>query len=87
MSAMDVLIWIIIGAVAGWLASIVMKTNRRQGLVADILVGILGGILGGYVLDLLDVGGGVSGLNLVSFLTAFIGALILLALLRVLRLN
>jgi len=80
-----VLIWIIIGALAGWLASVVMRTNRSQGLMGDILIGILGGLIGGVVLSLIGVGGGVSGLNLASLFTAFIGALLLLAIPRVLR--
>ena len=47
--------WIIVGAIAGWLASIVMKTNASQGLLMDIIVGIVGGLIGGFVLDVLDV--------------------------------
>lgn len=85
MDPINLIVWIIIGAVAGWLASIVMKTNRQQGLITDIIVGIIGGFIGGFVLDLLDVGGGVTGLNLGSLLTAFIGAVILLALVRVVQ--
>ncbi|MDL1899874.1 GlsB/YeaQ/YmgE family stress response membrane protein [Anaerolineae bacterium CFX9] len=82
---MNLLVWIIVGAIAGWLASIVMKTNASQGLIADIIVGILGGFIGGFLLNLLNIGGGVTGLNLASILTAFIGAVVLLAILRVLR--
>lgn len=85
MDPINLIVWIIVGAIAGWLASIVMKTNAQQGLVADIIVGILGGFIGGWVLNLLNVGGGVSGLNLASILTAFIGAVILLAILRAVR--
>lgn len=85
MGIVDILVWIIVGAIAGWLASLVMKTNRRQGLLEDIIVGIIGGFIGGFVLNLLNVGGGVSGFNVVSILTAFIGSIILLGLLRMLR--
>lgn len=81
----NLLVWIIVGAIAGWLASIVMKTNAQQGLVMDIIVGILGGLIGGWLLAALGVGGAVTGINLGSILTAFIGAIILLALLRVVR--
>ncbi len=83
MDITNIIVWIIIGAVAGWLASIVMKTNRSQGLLMDIIVGIIGGFIGGFVLSALGVGGAVTGINLGSLLTAFIGAVILLALLRV----
>ena len=51
------LLWIIVGAVIGWVASIIMKTNSRQGLIADILVGIVGAFVGGYFLSpLFNVG-------------------------------
>jgi uncharacterized membrane protein YeaQ/YmgE (transglycosylase-associated protein family) len=82
MDVTSLIVWIIIGAVAGWLASIVMRTNRSQGLLTDIIVGIIGGFIGGWALTALGVGGAVTGLNLASLLTAFIGAVILLAVLR-----
>lgn len=85
MDPVGIIIWIIVGAIAGWLASIVMKTNAQQGLVMDIIVGIIGGFIGGWVLGLLGVGGEVTGFNIASILTAFIGAVILLGLLRLLR--
>ncbi len=77
--------WIVVGAIAGWLASIVMGTNRSQGLLTDIIVGIVGGLIGGFVLDALDIGGPVTGFNIGSVITAFIGAVILLAILRAVR--
>lgn len=79
--------WIIVGAIAGWLASMVMKTNREQGLLMDIIVGVIGGFVGGFVLDLLGVNSGVTGINIVSILVAFIGAVIFLAVLRLVRKN
>ena len=82
MDPINIIVWIIVGAIAGWLASIVMKTNRQQGLLMDIIVGIVGGFIGGILLNALGVGGAVTGLNLGSILTAFIGAIVLLALLR-----
>lgn len=85
MDPINIIVWIIVGAIAGWLASIVMKTNASQGLLTDIIVGIVGGFIGGFVLNALGVGGAVTGLNLGSILVAFIGAIILLALLRLVR--
>jgi uncharacterized membrane protein YeaQ/YmgE (transglycosylase-associated protein family) len=82
---MGLIVWIIIGAIAGWLASIVMKSNASGSLVTNIIVGIIGGFVGGWVLDLIGVGGGVSGLNIASILTAFIGAVVLLAVLRLVQ--
>lgn len=85
MDSVNIVVWLIVGAIAGWLASIVMKTNRSQGLITDIIVGIVGAFIGGFVLNALGVGGAVTGLNIASILTAFIGAVILLALLRFIR--
>ena len=81
MGQMGWLAWIIIGALAGWLASIAMKTNREQGLLLDIVVGIVGALIGGFVFNALGIGG-VTGFNLWSLFVAFIGAVILLAVLR-----
>ena len=85
MDPVNILVWIIVGAIAGWLASLVMRTNRSQGLLEDIIVGIVGGILGGFLLNALGVGGEVTGLNVTSILVAFVGAVILLFLLRAVR--
>lgn len=82
---MGIISWIIVGAIAGWLASIVMKTNAEQGLIMDIIVGIVGGLIGGFVLSAIGAGGDLTGINLSTILTAFIGAVILLAILRALR--
>jgi uncharacterized membrane protein YeaQ/YmgE (transglycosylase-associated protein family) len=85
MDPINILIWIIVGAIAGWLASIVMRTNRQQGLLQDIIVGIIGGFIGGILLNALGIGGGVTGINIGSIITAFIGAIVLIGLLRLLR--
>ena len=81
------LAWLVIGGVAGWLASIVMKTNAAQGTFIDIVVGIVGAFIGGFVLDALNLTPGttVTGFNVASLVTAFIGAVILLGLLRLVR--
>ena len=84
MDLMNIVVWIILGAIAGWLASVVMRSP--MGLVTDIIVGIVGAFIGGFVLNLIPgVNAGVSGLNIGSILTAFVGAVILLALIRVIR--
>jgi uncharacterized membrane protein YeaQ/YmgE (transglycosylase-associated protein family) len=81
----NILVWVIVGAIAGWLASLVMGTNRSQGLLEDIIIGIVGGVIGGFALNALGVGGAVTGLNLGSIVVAFIGAVILLLILRAVR--
>lgn len=74
---MSIIGWIIIGGLAGWVASMIMKTNAQQGIILNIVVGVIGGILGGWILGLF--GGNPMGDGwIVSFLTALLGACILL---------
>ena len=82
MNTDSLIVWVIVGAVAGWLASIVMRTNGRQGLLQDIIVGVIGGVVGGFVFNALGVGGAVTGFNVTSIFVAFIGAIVLLVVLR-----
>ncbi|APT85696.1 GlsB/YeaQ/YmgE family stress response membrane protein [Corynebacterium aquilae] len=76
--------WIIIGGLAGWIASKIKGTDAQQGLLANIIVGIIGGFLGGWILSLIgfDVAGG--GL-IFSLVTCVIGAVILLTILQAIR--
>lgn len=84
MDIISILLWILLGAVAGWLASIVMKTNASQGTLMDIVIGIVGAFVGGFVFNLFGAAG-ATGFNLYSLLVAFIGAVILLAILKTVR--
>jgi uncharacterized membrane protein YeaQ/YmgE (transglycosylase-associated protein family) len=86
MEPMSLIAWLIVGAVAGWLASIVMKTNHRQGLVMDIVVGIVGAFIGGFLFNQFGTAG-VTGFNVWTVFVAFIGAVVLLAVLRMLSGN
>jgi uncharacterized membrane protein YeaQ/YmgE (transglycosylase-associated protein family) len=79
---MGILIWIIFGALVGWVASMIMKGGG--GLVWDIIVGIVGAVIGGFIMSLLGEGG-VSGFNIYSFLVALLGACILVAIVRAIR--
>ena len=76
-----IIVWIIIGGIAGWLASLVVR-GGGLGLLGDIVVGIVGALIGGFILGALGLGGGFTGFNLISLVTAFIGAVILLFLVR-----
>ena len=77
-----IIAWIVVGAIAGWLASLVVR-GTGLGLAGDIIVGIIGGLIGGFLLSLLLPGSyGVSGINLGSIVVAFIGAVVLLLLVR-----
>lgn len=71
--------WILFGALAGWVASIIMGTNRRQGCLGDIVVGVLGAFVGGLVMHLITRQGTNFGWDLRSFLVAVGGAVLLLA--------
>jgi uncharacterized membrane protein YeaQ/YmgE (transglycosylase-associated protein family) len=82
MSLETFVVWVVVGAIAGWLASIVMRTNGRQGLLQDIVVGVIGGVIGGFLFNALGVGGAVTGFNLMSVIVAFVGAIVLLVLIR-----
>lgn len=81
---MGIISWIILGGLAGWIASIVTGKNREMGLILNIVVGIIGAVIGGFVFSLLG-GTGVTGFNLWSFFVAFIGAIILLAIIGMIK--
>jgi uncharacterized membrane protein YeaQ/YmgE (transglycosylase-associated protein family) len=71
----DLIVWIIVGAIGGWLASFFVKVPMG-GLLGNIIAGIIGGLVAGWLGGLLGINAGVSGINLVSIVTAFIGAII-----------
>ena len=79
---MGLLSWLIVGLIAGWLAGQVMR-GGGYGLVGDIVVGVVGALIGGFLgSSLFGIANAVNGINLTSILVAFIGALILIAVLR-----
>ncbi len=75
---MNIIMWIIFGALAGWIASMVMNTNEEQGAFANIIVGIIGAMIGGFIARQLG-GNGVTGFNLMSLVVAILGAMVLIA--------
>jgi uncharacterized membrane protein YeaQ/YmgE (transglycosylase-associated protein family) len=78
---MNILLMIILGAVAGWIASLVMKTDARQGTLMDIVLGVLGAVVGGVLMNLLGFSG-VTGFDVYSLIVAVIGATALIAVSR-----
>ena len=75
---MGILSWIVLGGIAGWLASIVTRRNDRMGCISNIVAGVIGAAVGGWVFSLFG-GPSVTGFNLQSLLVAFVGAVIVLA--------
>ncbi len=78
---MNILIWIVFGGIAGWIASIFMGTEASQGMLSTIITGIIGAVIGGYVMQYFGKAG-VDGFNLYSLVVAVIGSIILIALAR-----
>jgi uncharacterized membrane protein YeaQ/YmgE (transglycosylase-associated protein family) len=76
----DIIAWIVIGGLAGWLASVMVR-GGGMGIIMDIVVGIVGAFIGGLIVQLFG-GTGFTGFNLWSFIVALIGAVILLAVVR-----
>lgn len=74
---MGIIAWVILGALAGWIASMIMKTDAEQGAIANIVVGVVGALLGGFIVDMFG-GESVTGLNLYSLLVSVAGAVVLL---------
>ncbi len=81
---MGILIWIIFGGLVGWVASLIMKTDSQQGIILNVVVGVVGAVVGGWIMSLLGESG-VSGFNLYSFLVAVGGAVVFIAILRAIR--
>lgn len=79
----NILIWIIIGLIAGWLASMIMGRGG-YGVVGDIVVGLVGALIGGFLAGLLFGGDWTTGFNLTTFIVAILGAIILIAVVRAL---
>ena len=80
---MNLIVWLVVGGVIGWLASIVMRTDAQQGIFLNIIVGIIGAFIGGLIFS----GGSINnaGLNLYSFLVSLLGAVVLLAIVNLFR--
>jgi uncharacterized membrane protein YeaQ/YmgE (transglycosylase-associated protein family) len=73
----NIILWIIFGAIAGWIASIIMGRNAQMGALANIVVGIVGAVIGGLIMNAVGAQG-VTGFNIGSFVVAILGAVVLL---------
>jgi uncharacterized membrane protein YeaQ/YmgE (transglycosylase-associated protein family) len=83
---MGIVIWLIVGGIVGWLASLIMRTDGQQGLLLNIIVGIVGALLAGWLISpLVGVGTINDGISIGSIIVSLIGAIILLAIVNLFR--
>lgn len=79
---MNILIWLVMGGIVGWVASLIMGTNGQQGIILNVVVGIVGALIGGWLIGpLLGAGSINEGITVMSFVVSLIGAVILLGIL------
>lgn len=81
---MSIVSWIIIGALSGWIASMITGNNEEMGAGKNIIVGVIGAFIGGFVFNLIG-GNGVTGFNIWSLVVSVVGAVILLAIINMVR--
>lgn len=81
---MGIILWIIFGGLVGWLASVIVGTNAEQGVLLNIVVGVVGAVLGGWLVSFIGKTG-VTGFNLYSFIVAIIGAVALITIVKMVR--
>lgn len=83
---MGIIVWLIMGGLVGWIASMIMGTNAQQGIILNIVVGIVGALIGGWLIGpLLGAGSINDGITIMSFVVSLIGAVILLGILSLFR--
>ena len=83
---MGLILALIIGGVIGWLASIVMRTDAQQGILLNVVVGIVGALLAGFIVSpMLGIGTINEGVSIATFLVSLVGAIILLAIVNLFR--
>ena len=81
---MSILAWILLGGIAGWIASMIMGTDASQGILMNIVVGIIGAIMGGVIFSMFGTSG-VTGFNLYSLIVAVVGAALFIWIVRMIR--
>ena len=77
-----IIIWLVIGGIVGWLASLIMRTDAQQGILLNIVVGIVGAFIGGLIFNRGDIN---QDINVTSFIVSLVGAIILLAIVNLFR--
>ncbi|HXD39921.1 MAG TPA: GlsB/YeaQ/YmgE family stress response membrane protein [Ramlibacter sp.] len=83
---MNFILWLIVGGIVGWLASLIMKTDAQQGILLNVVVGIVGAFIGGWLISPLVGAGTINeGFSVASLLVSLVGAIILLAIVNLFR--
>ncbi len=83
---MGIIVWLIVGGVVGWLASIIMRTDAQQGILLNVIVGIVGALLAGFIISpMLGIGTINQGVSIGTFLVSLGGAIIRLAIVNLFR--
>ena len=83
---MSFILWLIVGGIVGWLASLIMKTDAQQGILLNVIVGIVGAFIGGWLISPLVGAGTINeGFSVASLLVSLVGAVILLAVVNLFR--
>ena len=81
---MGIIIWLIMGGLVGWLASMIMGTNNQQGIILNVVVGIVGAMIGGWLVGpMLGAGSINQGISIMSFVVSLAGAIVLLAIVSI----
>lgn len=84
---MNIIIWLIVGGIIGWVASMIMRTDAQQGILLNVVVGIIGAFLGGWLISPLVGTGTINqgDFSIGSLLVSILGAVILLAIVNLFR--
>jgi uncharacterized membrane protein YeaQ/YmgE (transglycosylase-associated protein family) len=84
---MNIIIMLIVGGIIGWLASILMRTDGQQGIILNVVVGLVGAVLAGFLITPLIGGAPITNgaFDLRSLIASFIGAVVLLAIVNLVR--
>jgi len=82
---MGIIAWLVVGAIAGWLAGLLVKGDESMGVIGHIVLGIVGALVGGFIAGLITGGDYISGINLTTIIVATIGAVVVVVAWNALR--
>lgn len=82
---MGIILWIVFGGLVGWVASLIMGTDAQQGIVLNVVVGIIGAVVGGWLMSVFGESGTTGSFDLYSFLVALLGAVVLIWIVKAVR--